>query len=97
MNFCCEKFHFPHLFSFIEEGKNHTTEFLLCGDPDTRETVCSITCKTDEQNFIWGNGVKITADEGILHLCDVQIYAETYGKMLGNAMSLFSFSTAFTG
>ena len=37
---------------------------------------------------MWGNGVKITGtanhEEGILHLCEVQIYAETYGKMLDN-------------
>ena len=92
MNFCSEKFHFPHLFSFIQAGKNHTAEFLRCGVTDTRENVWSIACKTDAQNFMWGNGVKITGtdnhEEGILHLCEVQIYAETYGKILDNHVSL---------
>lgn len=82
----------PHLFSFIQAGKNHTAKFLRYAISDTREDVWSIATKTPGHNFIWGNGVKITGiddqEEGILHLCEVQIYAETYGKMLGNPVTL---------
>ena len=81
------------MLSFIQAGKNYTAEFLRCGLTNTRESVWSIACKTDAQNFMWGNGVKITGtdnrEEGILQLCEVQIYAETYGKMPDNPESLW--------
>ncbi|XP_067049216.1 fibrillin-1-like [Acropora muricata] len=75
-------------------GKNYTAEFLRCGLTNTRESVWSIACKTDAQNFMWGNGVKITGtdnrEDGILHLCEVQIYAETYANIALKHRTQFS-------
>ena len=40
----------------------------------------SVACDRDGDRYIWGNAVKVQSDGKGLSLCEVQVYAETYGK-----------------
>ena len=56
-------------------------QYARCAVVDTDLKLWSVACKNGNENYMWGNAVKITTDAAkILHLCEVQVYAETYGK-----------------
>ena len=40
----------------------------------------SVACDRDGDRYIWGNAVMVQSDGKGLSLCEVQVYAETYGK-----------------
>lgn len=58
-------------------------QYSRCAGVDTELKLWSAECRSGQENYMWGNAVKITTDAKILHLCEVQVYAETYGEKRG--------------
>ena len=53
---------------------------MICSHVYTDLKVWSVACKKAGENYMWGNAVKLQTDADVLFLCEVEVYAETYGK-----------------
>jgi len=80
---------FIYFWAFISpQGNTKATDnqYVLCAAVKADELrIWSVECKKNDENYMWGNAVKIRSDAQILNLCEVQVYAETYGKKTKHA------------
>lgn len=81
INFKVFNYHYQPC-SFVKGNtKTMKNQYVRCAVVDTDLKLWSVECKNGKENYMWGNAVKITTDAAkMLHLCEVEVYAETYGE-----------------
>ncbi|XP_068724255.1 uncharacterized protein [Montipora capricornis] len=55
--------------------------YARCATVETSLSAWSTECKTNKTAYIWGNAVRIETKAKILKLCEVKVFAETFGNI----------------